>query len=105
MTDEASNNDHSMECRRADLEARIARVRDALNQTDQLERAAAQIVATLRACSTGNGPRSARKKAARNAQRIDATISRDVAAVRTPAKAALKHLQAQLDALPGSETL
>lgn len=101
MINEANSNDQSLECRRVDLEARIARARDCLNFVDLGEREAALNVAVLRAIANGNGPRSERRKAGRNAQRIEATIAKSTAAVRTSARAVLHALQKEIDGLTG----
>lgn len=103
MTNEASTNNPDLSNRRADLKARIARAQDALNTVNRSELEAAEIVAQLRSIAAGKGTRSARRKAAQDAQRIEAKTAKSRAAVRASANAVLIALQGELDALPGPD--
>jgi hypothetical protein len=85
---------------REELEARIAKAKSALDITDRDERKAAEHVATLRRIAATKGvPRSERRKAAKDADRIERTIAKDVAAIRAPANQLLSILQAELEEL------
>lgn len=100
MTNEASSNNPDPSNQRADLTARIARAQEALNFVDRSETEVAQYVAQLRSIAAGKGPRNVRRKAAQDAQRIEAKTGKDIAAGRATGNALLIALQGELDALP-----
>lgn len=98
-----ATNNSDLAQRRAALTACIAQAREDLNFADGNEIKHAQHVAELRSLAAGKGPRSARRKAAQDAQRFEAKMAKNISVLRAQANALLTAANGELAALPGDE--